>query len=150
MRAGLTGMVIVAAALAAAAVPASASLAPAPPRPLEFLHVGSAGGPTGLPQVLDSSGRQVLLKGVNVDGIVDYFRSDLRTPYPTDPAAYANGACPPDDKTVGDAHQAFAAQAIDIRQRKFHLHARNAFRGDRPDLFSRGKLRHQPIRKRCG
>lgn len=72
----------------------------APPRPLGFLHVGAAAGPAGLPQVLDSSGRQVLLKGVNADGIVDYWRPDLRTPYPSDPAAYENGACPADDPTI--------------------------------------------------
>jgi endoglycosylceramidase len=100
MRAVISGMLLVLAALAAAVAPASARLAPERPRPLEFLHVGPAGGPAGLRQVLDASGRQVLLKGVNVDGIVDYFRTDLRTPYPTDPAAYANGACPPDDRTV--------------------------------------------------
>ena len=31
---------------------------------------------------------------------VDYSRADLKPPYPTDPAAYANGACPPDDPSV--------------------------------------------------
>ena len=59
-----------------------------------FLSVGAAGGPSNLPQVLDRAGRTVLLRGVNADGLVDYRRSDLRAPYPSDPAAYANGACP--------------------------------------------------------
>src|SRR5438270_4039023 len=71
-----------------------------PARPLDFLRVGAPGGPSGLAQVVDGAGRQVLLKGVNVDGLVDYFRTDLRTSYPVDPAAYANGACPPDDPKV--------------------------------------------------
>ncbi len=42
----------------------------------------------------------MLLKGVNADGLVDYFRPDLKAPYPTPPAAYARGACPADDPTV--------------------------------------------------
>jgi endoglycosylceramidase len=79
---------------------AGAQPAEEPARPLSFLHVGAAGGPSALPQVVDSSGRQVVLKGVNVDGLADYWRADLRTPYPIDPAAYADGACPPDDPTV--------------------------------------------------
>ena len=65
-----------------------------------FLHVGPAGGPAALPQIIDSGGREVLLKGVNADGLVDYFRSDLMPPYPSTPASYSNGACPPDDPTV--------------------------------------------------
>jgi endoglycosylceramidase len=64
------------------------------------LHVGSAKGPAAVRQIVDAHGRTVLLKGVNVDGIVDYFRDDLRPPYPSDPAAYANGRCPPNDVTV--------------------------------------------------
>jgi endoglycosylceramidase len=71
-----------------------------PGRSLSFLHVGAVGGPASLPQVLDSRGRQVLLNGVNVDGIVDYWRPDLRVPYTNDPAAYAGSACPPDDPTI--------------------------------------------------
>lgn len=69
-------------------------------RPLGFLHVGPASGPSGLPQVVDDAGRTVLLRGVNVDGLVDYWRPDLRTPYPVDPRAYAHGRCPEDDPTV--------------------------------------------------
>jgi hypothetical protein len=65
-----------------------------------FLHAGSPGGPTRLNQIRDSRERAVLLKGVNVDGIVDYFRDDLRPPYPSDPAAYSGGACPQNDATV--------------------------------------------------
>jgi endoglycosylceramidase len=65
-------------------------------RPLGFLHVSD--GP--LPRVVDGAGRTVLLRGVNVDGLVDYWRSDLRPPYPSDPAAYAHGRCPADDPTV--------------------------------------------------
>jgi endoglycosylceramidase len=83
-----------------AAAKAGASAASAPDRQLSFLHVGAAGGPATLAQVLDGSGRQVLLRGVNVDGLVDYFRTDLRPPYPVDPSAYAGGACPPDDPSV--------------------------------------------------
>jgi endoglycosylceramidase len=65
-----------------------------------FLHAGAPGGPAALAQIRDSRERPVLLKGVNVDGIVDYFRDDLRPPYPGDPASYSGGACPPDDPTV--------------------------------------------------
>jgi len=65
-----------------------------------FLHVGPVGGPAGLAQILDSAGRQVLLKGVNADGLVDYFRPDLKPPYPSAPASYTGGACPADDPTV--------------------------------------------------
>src|SRR2546427_41714 len=36
---------------------------------LPFLGVGQAGGPSGLSQIVDSSGREVLLKGVNADGL---------------------------------------------------------------------------------
>lgn len=65
-----------------------------------FLHAGAVGGPAKIRQLVDGSGRQVILRGVNVDGLVDYFRSDLRTPYPTDPARYAHGKCPPDDPSI--------------------------------------------------
>src|SRR5213080_3753096 len=58
-----------------------------------FLHAGAPGGPTRLNQIRDSRERTVLLKGVNVDGIVDYFRDDLGPPYPSDPASYSGGAC---------------------------------------------------------
>jgi endoglycosylceramidase len=89
--------------LATAAVLAGlalATLAPAARAALSFLHAGPAGGPAGVEQIADQGGREVLLKGVNVDGLVDYFRSDLKAPYPTSPPAYARGECPPDDPTV--------------------------------------------------
>ena len=94
-----------AAALAAALALPLAAAAPAraaqePPRTLSFLHVGPPAGPADLPQIVDRAGREVMLKGVNVDGLVDYWRPDLRPPYPSEPAAYADGACPPDDPSV--------------------------------------------------
>jgi endoglycosylceramidase len=84
----------------AAPVRAATTPPPAPDRLLSFLHAGPVSGPSHLAQIVDEGGREVLLKGVNVDGLTDYFRTDLRTPYPLDPAAYANGACPSDDPTV--------------------------------------------------
>jgi hypothetical protein len=92
MLATATALAGVCAALAALAPPAQAALS--------FLHAAPAGGPAGVSQIADQGGREVLLKGVNVDGLVDYFRSDLKAPYPTSPSAYARGACPPDDPTV--------------------------------------------------
>ena len=68
--------------------------------PLEFLHAGPVGGPADVHQSVDGKGRQVLLRGVNVDGLVDYYRSDLRVSYPIAPARYAGGACPRDDRSV--------------------------------------------------
>jgi endoglycosylceramidase len=69
-------------------------------RSLGFLRVGGVDGPAQVRQIVDERGREVLLKGVNVDGLVDYFRSDLRPPYPIDRSGYAGGACPPDDPSV--------------------------------------------------
>jgi endoglycosylceramidase len=82
------------------AAPAAAADPPSPPRPFGFLRVAPADGGNGIPRIVDAAGRSVLLKGVNVDGIVDYYRKDLKPPYPSDPAAYAGGACPPDDPSV--------------------------------------------------
>jgi endoglycosylceramidase len=96
------GLVVLGAALAAGsgASAVAASLPPAPARGLSFLHVGPVSGPAGLRQIVDANGRVTLLKGVNVDGLVDYWRKDLGLSYPTGPAAYAGGACPPDDPSV--------------------------------------------------
>jgi endoglycosylceramidase len=82
-----------------------------PPRTLSFLHVGPISGPSGLHQVVDQQNREVLLKGVNVDGITDYFRggaltlgqpigNKLDNPYSFLPSDYAAGGCVPDVKEV--------------------------------------------------
>jgi endoglycosylceramidase len=84
---------------------------PSPPRTLGFLHVGPISGPSGLHQVVDQYNRDVLLKGVNVDGITDYFRggalaagqpigNKLDNPYSFLPSDYAAGLCVPDVKEV--------------------------------------------------
>ncbi|MGZ6791711.1 MAG: cellulase family glycosylhydrolase, partial [Mycobacteriales bacterium] len=91
------------AAVATCTAPALASRAPAEGPWLGgggFLHVGPASGPSGLPQVVDRQGRPVLLRGVNVAGLGDYWRPDLRLSYPTDPSAYARGACPRTDAVI--------------------------------------------------
>jgi endoglycosylceramidase len=86
------------------ALSASLALVPAanaaPTPALSWLDVGAAGGPAQVRQIVDGNGRQVLLRGVNVDGLVDYYRPDLRTPYPIDSRRYAAGACPADDQSV--------------------------------------------------
>jgi endoglycosylceramidase len=97
----VVGMVALAAAtLGFPASARAAGLPPSPDRTLSFLHVGPAAGPSGLPQVLDAQGREVLLRGVNIDGIVDYYRTDLKPSYPSDPGAYTGGGCPANDGTV--------------------------------------------------
>jgi endoglycosylceramidase len=68
-------------------------------RPLSFLHVGAVGS-NGLHQIVDAHGRTVLLRGVNIDGIVDYWKPSLKPPYPSDPAAYRHHRCPADDPHV--------------------------------------------------
>jgi endoglycosylceramidase len=98
-RAGLAFLALALAAGTGASAGA-AQLPSAPARGLSFLRVGPASGPAGLPQIVDANGRATLLKGVNVDGLVDYWRKDLGLSYPTGPAAYAGGACPPDDPSV--------------------------------------------------
>ncbi len=57
--------------------------------------------------MVDANGREVLLKGINVDGITDYFHGGnhplivkLQNPYSFDPAAYAGGGCVADVKDV--------------------------------------------------
>ncbi|HVU72536.1 MAG TPA: cellulase family glycosylhydrolase [Mycobacteriales bacterium] len=89
--------------LLGAAIPAAATTArPGPPAlgGATFLDVGPAAGPSGLPQIIDGHGRAVLLRAVDVAGLGDYWRPDLKTSYPIDPAAYANGHCPATDPTI--------------------------------------------------
>jgi endoglycosylceramidase len=68
-------------------------------RLLTFLHVGATGS-DGLKQIVDAHGRSVLLRGVNIDGLVDYWKPSLRPPYPSGPAAYRHHRCPADDRHV--------------------------------------------------
>jgi hypothetical protein len=68
-------------------------------RPLTFLRVGPTGS-DGLRQIVDAYGRSVLLRGVNIDGLVDYWQPSLRAPYPSTPAAYRGHRCPHDDPHV--------------------------------------------------
>jgi hypothetical protein len=91
---------LVALGSALGAIAPSVAVATTPLPPPSFLHVGPADGPGGLAQIVDSGGRAVLLKGVNAEGLVDYFRPDLMPPYPSDPASYSGVACPLDDMTV--------------------------------------------------
>lgn len=113
MRTMVAALIAVAlTSLAAVARHAGAEgLPPAPPRPLSYLTVGPASGPSKLPQIVDQYGRVVLLKGVNADGLVDYFRDGpvgngpvaphLAASYPIDPAAYRGGCAGiHDDKQV--------------------------------------------------
>ena len=66
-----------------------------PPEDMPFLHVAHPAGQ--LPFIADAYGRQVILRGVNSEGLEDEaWRSDpLQKPmyYPSDPAAYL-GKCP--------------------------------------------------------
>ncbi len=83
-----------------AIVPAAHAIPTAPTPRLSFLRIGPVAGPAKVRQIVDGNGREVLLRGVNVDGLVDYYRPDLRTSYPLDVGRYARGACPADDPTV--------------------------------------------------
>jgi hypothetical protein len=78
-RTGILVAVLVSARAAPGTAIALASAKPNSP-PLEFLHVGAVGGPAPVHQIVDGQGRQVLLLGVNVDGLAAYYRPDLRTP----------------------------------------------------------------------
>ncbi len=88
------------AVLAAAAVVAGLLALPsaaAAPAGLSFLRVLPAAQPTELAQVVDAPGRRVLLRGVNINGLEDYYQANatpLAVPYPGDPGAYAHGRCP--------------------------------------------------------
>jgi endoglycosylceramidase len=86
--------------LAAASPAVAARTRPAPRRPLEFLRNGPPAPASGVRQIEDRFGRQVLLKGVNVDGLVDYWRRDLKRSYPTRASAYTGRRCPRDDPSV--------------------------------------------------
>jgi endoglycosylceramidase len=87
-------------ALAALVIRLGTSAASSAAATLPFLAVGPAAGPSGVAQIVDPAGREVLLKGVNVDGLVDYFRPDLTQSYPISSSAYKGGRCPRDDPTV--------------------------------------------------
>jgi len=76
IRLGARTAAVLALIFGALALPTGAAALPR--TGLKFLHVGSWGGPAGVHQITDGRGRQVLLRGVNVDGLVDYWRSDLR------------------------------------------------------------------------
>jgi endoglycosylceramidase len=91
---------VAATALAALAITLGTPAAPGAAATPPFLSVGPAAGPSGVAQIVDPGGREVLLKGVNVDGLVDYFRPDLARSYPISPSAYKGGACPRDDPSV--------------------------------------------------
>ena len=108
-RAPAAVVVVLALALSPAAARAQAG---APARALGFLHVGAVGGPAALPQITDEQGRQILLRGVNVNGLGDYFRPSLEPFYPNDPAAFADGACPSTDVNV----RAVMVCALDFAQ----------------------------------
>jgi endoglycosylceramidase len=80
-------------------IPIARAYAATGDRPLTFLHVGGVGS-DGLRQIVDAKGRSVLLRGVNIDGLVDYWQPSLKAPYPSTPAAYRDHRCPADDVHV--------------------------------------------------
>ncbi len=68
-----------------------------PPFTLNYLAVGPISGPAGLPRLTDSAGRAVLLRGVNVNGLEDYWQNSstpLAVPYPSNTSAYTGDGCP--------------------------------------------------------
>jgi endoglycosylceramidase len=106
--------------LAAGVVPAAAASTPGTPGlGGGFLHVGPASGPSALPQLVNADGRPVLLRGVNVAGLGDYWRPDLRRSYPLDTAAYQHGACPATDITI-EPPPICATDLADIARRGFN------------------------------
>lgn len=75
-----------------------------PANSLGVLHVEHFSSPTQLPIIVDSSGRQVFLKGVALSGFEDQNYSGAKgtTPhYPINPADY-NGQCPVNNSTAPD------------------------------------------------
>jgi endoglycosylceramidase len=114
-RAAIVGAVPALAALIVGAAPALARARAAAIAPLSFLHVGGRAGPDGLAQIRDAAGRAVLLRGVNVNGLEDYY-ANTATPtavaYPVAPAAYADHRCPANDTAV----ESMAVCSFDARQ----------------------------------
>ena len=83
--------------------------APAHARELSFLRVGKPMPDTEVLRIVDSGKRTVLLRGVNLNGLVDYWDGDmkappqpgqLRPPYPVDPERYAGDRCPKNNPRV--------------------------------------------------
>ena len=76
--------------------------APAAPADVSWIHVEHPSDGT-LPYFADAAGREVILRGVNSEGLEDEaWRSDAANPrmyYPTDPTAYA-GRCPANSNEV--------------------------------------------------
>ena len=65
---------------------------PGPPGALSWLHVAHPSG--ARPYIADDQGRMVLLHGATPAGLLEFGPSSS-PPYPVDPAAYAEGKCPP-------------------------------------------------------
>jgi endoglycosylceramidase len=100
-----TGILLAAAILAganAAPVAGAPKLTPSPARQLSFLHVGAVNPTSGLAQVVDQAGREVLLKGVNADGLVDYWQKPPLLPnaYSVLTSSYAGNSCVRDNPDI--------------------------------------------------
>ncbi|MDQ6747518.1 MAG: glycoside hydrolase family 5 protein, partial [Candidatus Dormibacteraeota bacterium] len=100
--AGILGAAAILAGSVTAPAVGIAALAPSPPRQLQFLHVGALNPTSKLTQVVDQSGREVRLKGVNADGLVDYWQKPPTLPnaYSVQTADYGGSRCPRDDPDV--------------------------------------------------